>query len=108
MYQVHHNAHKWLVQVQTVLSNHIVSIVPAAAIGMVCGGLSIAFTVLNLKVSRLRQKLIGVCSWHVPQILCYSHCDHACRHLGFMSTSGLICFPAPPCPQHLAIDSVFI
>jgi H+/Cl- antiporter ClcA len=47
-------------QVQTVLSNHIVSIVPAAAIGLVCGGLSIAFTVLNLKASRLRQKIVGV------------------------------------------------
>lgn len=50
----------WLPQVQTVLSNHIVSIVPAAAIGLVCGGLSIVFTVLNLKVARLRQKYIGV------------------------------------------------
>jgi Voltage gated chloride channel len=52
---IHHCA-----QVQTVLSNHIVSIVPAAAIGMVCGGLSIAFTVLNLKAARLRQKIVGV------------------------------------------------
>ena len=47
-------------QVQTVLSNHIVSIVPAAAIGLVCGGLSIAFTVLNLKAARLRQRIVGV------------------------------------------------
>jgi hypothetical protein len=43
-----------------VLSNHIVSIVPAAAIGVVCGGLSIAFTVLNLKAARLRQRIVGV------------------------------------------------
>ena len=42
------------------LSNHIVSIVPAAAIGLVCGGLSIAFTVLNLKAARLRQRIVGV------------------------------------------------
>ena len=30
------------------------------AIGLVCGGLSIVFTMLNLKVARLRQRVIGV------------------------------------------------
>ena len=51
------------------LSNHIVSIVPAAAIGMVCGGLSIAFTVLNLKAARLRQRIVGVNLYNLLHML---------------------------------------
>lgn len=47
-------------EVQTQLSNHVAAIVPAAVIGLACGLLGILFTVLNLKVMRIRKALIGV------------------------------------------------
>ena len=47
-------------EVQTVLSNHVAAVLPAVVIGLACGALGIIFTVMNLKVTRLRELYIGV------------------------------------------------
>ena len=47
-------------EVQTQLTNHVAAIVPAAVIGLVCGLLGTSFTVLNLRVMRFREAVIGV------------------------------------------------
>ncbi len=47
-------------EVQTVLSNHVAAVLPAALIGLACGVCGILFTVMNLKVTRLRELYIGV------------------------------------------------
>ena len=39
---------------QTQLTNHVAAMAPAALIGVACGLLAIAFTVINLKVARFR------------------------------------------------------
>ncbi len=48
-------------QVLTPLTNHVAAVAPAAVIGVACGLLAIAFTVINLKVARLRIALLQVC-----------------------------------------------
>ena len=47
-------------EVQAQLSNHVAAILPAAAIGLACGLLGILFTVLNLKIMRLRDLFVSV------------------------------------------------
>lgn len=47
-------------QVQTVLANHVAAMAPAAVIGVLCGLLAIGFTVINLKVARLRIQVMQV------------------------------------------------
>ena len=42
------------------LSNHVAAVFPAALIGLACGALGIVFTVMNLKITRLRELYIGV------------------------------------------------
>ena len=49
-----------MLQVQTQLANHIAAMAPAIIIGVVCGLLAIAFTVINLKVARLRRAVLRV------------------------------------------------
>lgn len=41
-------------EVQTQLTNHVLMVLPAAAIGIICGLCAILFTILNLKVVRAR------------------------------------------------------
>ena len=51
----------WLrLQVQTQLTNHVAAMAPAALIGIACGLLAIAFTVINLKVARFRMAALRV------------------------------------------------
>lgn len=45
-------------QVQTVLANHVAAMAPAALIGVLAGLLAIGFTVINLKVARLRIQVL--------------------------------------------------
>lgn len=45
-------------QVQTQLANHMAAMAPAVVIGVICGLLAIAFTVINLKVARLRRVIL--------------------------------------------------
>lgn len=47
-------------QVLTPLKNHVAAVAPAALIGVACGLLAIAFTIINLKVARARQALLQV------------------------------------------------
>lgn len=47
-----------VVQVLTPLTNHVAAVAPAALIGIACGMLAIVFTVINLKVARLRIALL--------------------------------------------------
>ena len=61
-------------QVQTQLANHIAAIGPAILIGALCGLLAIAFTAINLRMARLRQKLLQV---RVNSALCSS--SFVCR-----------------------------
>ena len=49
-----------LLQVLTPLKNHVAAVAPAALIGVACGLLAIAFTIINLKVARARQALLQV------------------------------------------------
>ena len=49
-----------LLQVQTQLANHVAAVGPAIVIGTLCGLLGMAFTVLNLKVMRLRDATLQV------------------------------------------------
>ena len=42
-----------LPQVQTVLTNHVYAMLPAALIGIICGLLGILFTIINIKVGGL-------------------------------------------------------
>ncbi|KAL4443355.1 hypothetical protein ABPG75_011092 [Micractinium tetrahymenae] len=43
-------------EVQTQLTNHVLMVLPAAAIGIICGICAILFTIINLKVARARQE----------------------------------------------------
>lgn len=45
------------------ISAHILAVVPAAAVGLLCGGLGVGFTLLNLKVTRLRDATLGRTKW---------------------------------------------
>ena len=45
---------------QTQLANHVAAMAPAVVIGVMCGLLAIAFTVINIKVARLRNRLLQV------------------------------------------------
>jgi hypothetical protein len=47
-------------QVLTPLKNHVAAVAPAAIIGVACGLLAIAFTIINLKVARARAALLQV------------------------------------------------
>ena len=49
-------------QVLTPLKNHVAAVAPAAIIGVACGLLAIAFTIINLKVARARDALLQVSS----------------------------------------------
>ena len=42
------------------LANHVAAMAPAAVIGVLCGLLAIGFTVINLKVARLRIQVMQV------------------------------------------------
>lgn len=42
-------------EVQTQLTNHVMAVLPAAVIGLICGLLGILFTTINVKVMRWRQ-----------------------------------------------------
>jgi len=50
----------WLLQVQTQLANHVAAVGPAVLVGLACGVLGTAFTVLNVKIIRLRDSIIQV------------------------------------------------
>ncbi|KAF8068428.1 clcD [Scenedesmus sp. PABB004] len=39
------------------ISAHILAVVPAAVVGLLCGGLGVGFTLLNLKIARLRDAI---------------------------------------------------
>lgn len=45
-------------EVQTQLATHAMAMIPAAVVGLISGLAAIAFTVLNLRVTRLRSKLL--------------------------------------------------
>jgi len=49
-----------VLQVLTPLKNHVAAVAPAALIGVACGLLAIAFTIINLKVARARDALLQV------------------------------------------------
>ena len=49
-----------VLQVLTPLTNHVAAVAPAALIGVACGLLAIAFTIINLKVARARDALLQV------------------------------------------------
>jgi len=50
----------WWLQVQTQLANHVAAVGPAVLVGLACGVLGTAFTVLNVKIIRLRDSIIQV------------------------------------------------
>lgn len=45
------------------ISAHILAVVPAAVVGLLCGLVGIAFTLLNLKITRLRDATLGRGRW---------------------------------------------
>lgn len=45
------------------ISAHILAVLPAAVVGLVCGVLGIGFVLLNIKVSRLRDVLLSRYKW---------------------------------------------
>ena len=47
-------------QIQTQLANHVAAVGPAILVGIACGVLATVFTVLNIKVVRLRDTIIQV------------------------------------------------
>ncbi|CAD7698711.1 unnamed protein product [Ostreobium quekettii] len=47
----------------SLLKTHIVMVIPAVVIGVICGLVGIVFTVMNLKVSRLRDELMKERKW---------------------------------------------
>ena len=56
-------------QIQTQLANHVAAVGPAVLVGIACGVLGTIFTVLNIKVVRLRDTIIQVCPtlpWQRP------------------------------------------
>ena len=56
-------------QVLTPLKNHVAAVAPAAIIGITCGLLAIAFTIINLKVARARDALLQVsCRFDEPSL----------------------------------------
>ena len=99
-------------QVQTQLANHVAAVGPAILVGLACGVLGTAFTVLNVKVIRLRDTIIQVwlkiisclfqdtfsaVSWDVrpftagslgPVVICFQALHMHCSCLQFMQLSG--------------------
>lgn len=68
-----------ILQVQTQLANHIAAIGPAIVIGAVCGLLAIVFTALNLKIARLRRRVMQVLPCFVRNLLkCCLYCLCSC------------------------------
>jgi H+/Cl- antiporter ClcA len=45
------------------ISAHILAIVPAAVVGLLCGILGIGFTLLNLKIARFRDATLARYKW---------------------------------------------
>jgi H+/Cl- antiporter ClcA len=45
------------------ISAHILAIVPAAVVGLLCGVLGIGFTLLNLKIARFRDATLARYKW---------------------------------------------
>ena len=71
-----------MLQVLTPLTNHVAAVAPAALIGVACGLLAIAFTIINLKVARARDALLQVhpspaCAACTP-LLTHACCEPAC------------------------------
>lgn len=60
MWKLHLRHARMHAQVLTPLTNHVAAVAPAAVIGVACGLLAIVFTVINLKVARLRIALLQV------------------------------------------------
>ncbi|EFJ51659.1 hypothetical protein VOLCADRAFT_56749, partial [Volvox carteri f. nagariensis] len=50
-------------QIGMSFSSHVLAVVPAAAIGLLSGLMAIAFTIANIKVTRLRSMLTGHLRW---------------------------------------------
>ena len=61
-----------VLQVLTPLTNHVAAVAPAALIGVACGLLAIAFTIINLKVARARDALLQVQNQLHVQLACLS------------------------------------
>lgn len=64
-----------MLQVLTPLTNHVAAVAPAALIGVACGLLAIAFTIINLKVARARDALLQV---PIHSCMCSLHASPAC------------------------------
>ena len=79
-------------QIQTQLANHVAAVGPAILVGIACGVLATVFTVLNIKVVRLRDTIIQVstafpvCTSLAYGLFLTQHCK-AC-------SSAIVCFPA--------------
>lgn len=57
-------------EVQTQLANHVAAVGPAVLVGLACGVLGTAFTVLNVKIIRLRDSIIqGRRNWRMGEPL---------------------------------------
>ncbi|KAK9806419.1 hypothetical protein WJX73_004486 [Symbiochloris irregularis] len=55
-------------EVQTQLANHMAAMAPAVVIGVICGLLAIVFTVINLKVARMRRVILkGRKRWRMAE-----------------------------------------
>ena len=52
-------------QIQTQLANHVAAVGPAVLVGIACGLLGTVFTILNIKVVRLRDTIIQVCTLYL-------------------------------------------
>jgi hypothetical protein len=76
-------------QVLTPLTNHVAAVAPAAVIGVACGVLAIMFTVINLKVARLRIALLQVRPILCPTILLPIHKKAVARPLVRMGGTDL-------------------
>ncbi|CAL8466168.1 g5704 [Coccomyxa elongata] len=76
-------------EVLTPLTNHVAAVAPAAVIGVACGLLAIAFTVINLKVARLRIALLQARKgWRMAE---------PCILMGLFVTAGMLLPLAFPC-----------
>ncbi|KAK9840815.1 hypothetical protein WJX81_006821 [Elliptochloris bilobata] len=76
-------------EVQTVLANHVAAMAPAALIGVLAGLLAIGFTVINLKVARLRIRVLrGKRWWRMAE---------PCLLMGAFVTLGMLLPLAFPC-----------
>ena len=108
-------------QVQTQLANHVAAVGPAIVIGTLCGLLGMVFTVLNLKVMRLRDATLQVrrpsCGHHWlgaimplnPATLIWPMCNPSCETTALQAVPScgrqMECC-APPCslkPQQAVI-----